>query len=163
MKSIGLVTAAAIAIAAFLVSPQASAQQQFPAIEGQNLREHRVKLPDGKKDVVVIGFTHGSQNQTKAWSKRLTAEYPTYSIAVLEDVPRLVRGMATHGIKSGVPEDQRERFLLVYHGEKELKEAAGFSTPDDAYILMVDPSGAIKWKYHGPLTDAALEQLKAAW
>ena len=134
--------------------------QQFPSIEGQNLREHRVKLPDGKPSVVVMGFTHGSQTQTKAWTQRIGTQLPLYSIAVLEDVPRLVRGMASHGIKSGVPENQRERFLLVYHNEKELKEAAGFSTPDDAYVLLVDSTGAIRWKLHGPVTDAAMEQLK---
>lgn len=135
--------------------------QQFPAIEGQNLREHRVKLPDGKPAVVVMGFTHGSQTQTKAWAQRIGAQFPLYSVAVLEDVPRLVRGMASHGIKSGVPENQRERFLLVYHNEKELKEAAGFSTPDDAYVLVLDSGGAIRCKFHGPVTDAAMEQLKS--
>lgn len=137
--------------------------QQFPAIEGQNLREHRVKLPDGHAAVAILGFTHASQNQTKAWSLKIGKEFPVWSVAVLEDVPRLVRGMASHGIKSGVPEEQRERFLLVYHGEKELKEAAGFSTPDDAYVLVIDKGGAIRWKFHGPVSDAAFEQVKAQW
>jgi hypothetical protein len=135
--------------------------QQFPSIEGQNLREHRVKLPDGRAEAVVIGFTHASQNQCKAWSQRLAGQAPFYSLAVLEDVPRLVRGMASHGIKSGVPRDQRETFLLVYKNEKELKDAAGFSTPDDAYVLVLDKSGVIRWKTHGPVSDAAVEQVKA--
>jgi hypothetical protein len=59
-------------------------------------------LPDaaaGHPAVVVIGFTHSSQNQTKAWAARLQHEFPTYSIAVLENAPRLVRGMAVHGMK----------------------------------------------------------------
>ncbi|HWC95181.1 MAG TPA: hypothetical protein VG456_00490 [Candidatus Sulfopaludibacter sp.] len=137
--------------------------QQFPAIEGQSLTDHKVKLPDGSAEVLVIGFTHASQNQTKAWSQRLTGAFDTWSIAVLEDVPRLVRGMASHGIKSGVPENQRDHFLLVYHGEKEMKQAAGFSTPDDAYILVLDKTGAIRWKFHGALTDAALGELKTAY
>ncbi len=137
------------------------AAQQFPAIEGQNLRDHRVKLPDGHPTVIVMGFTHGSQNQTKAWAQRIGTQLPLYSIAVLEDVPRLVRGMASHGIRSGVPENQRERFLLVYHNEKELKQAADFSTPDDAYVLVLDGTGAIRWKFHGPAGDAAFDQLKS--
>lgn len=147
-------------ILAFLMAVPLCAQQ-FPSIEGQNLHEHRVKLPDGQAEMLILGFTHASQTQTKAWSARINSQFPVYSIAVLEDVPHLVRGMASHGIKSGVPENQRDRFLLVYHGEKELKQAAAFSTPDDAYILVLDKSGAIRWKFHGPVTDEALNQLKA--
>ena len=150
-------------IVALLLATAPMWAQQFPAIEGRNLREHTVKLPDGQAEVLIVGFTHGSQTQTKAWGERIGDRFPSYSIAVLEDVPRLVRGMASHGIKSGVPENRRERFLLVFHGEKELKQAVAFSTPDDAYILLLDPSGAIRWKFHGPVTDAAFDQFKAAF
>jgi hypothetical protein len=149
--------------AAVVLCALGAAAQQFPAIDAQNARDHHMKFPDGKAAVVVIGFTHASQNQTKAWSQRLAGQYNLWSIAVLEDVPRLVRGMANHGIKSSVPAGQRDQFLLVYKGEKELKDAAGFSTPDDAYILVVDKSGGIKWKFHGPVTDAAMQQLKTTW
>ena len=149
--------------AAFLLVALRLCAQQFPVLEGQNLLDKKVKFPDGNAAVVVMGFTHASQNQTKAWSQRLKGQFPVYSIAVLEDVPRLVRGMASHGIKSGVPADQRDHFLLVYHGEKELKQAADFSTADDAYVLVLDQAGAIRWKFHGPVTDAAMEQVKEAW
>ena len=110
---------------------------------------------------MVIGFTHSSQNQTKAWAARLQHEFPTYSIAVLEDAPRLVRGMAVHGMKGGVPEDQRDHFVVIYHNEKELKQAAGFDAPDDAYVLLLDKDGAIRWSFHGPVTDAAVGELKS--
>ena len=125
--------------------------EQFPRIEGQNLLGQKMALPDaaaGHPAVVVIGFTHGSQKQTKAWAARLQHEFPTYSIAVLEDAPRLVR-------------DQRDHFIVVYHNEKELKQAAGFDRPDDAYVLLLDKDGAIRWRFHGPVTDAAVDELKS--
>jgi hypothetical protein len=139
-----------------------NAQQAIPSIEGETLSGKKVSLPaalGGSPALLIVGFTHGSQAQTKAWSTRVSGRFPAWSIAVLEDVPRLVRGMATHGIKSGTPKDQYDRFLLVYHGEKQLKEAAGFDRPDDAYLLVVDGSGAVRWSYHGPVTDAAVEQI----
>lgn len=138
--------------------------EQFPRTEGENLSGQKMTLPDaaaGHPAVVVIGFTHNSQNQTKAWAGRLQHEMPTYSIAVLEDAPRLVRGMAVHGMKGGVPEDQRDHFLVIYHNEKELKQAAGFDRPDDAYVLLLDQDGTIQWRFHGPVTDGAVEELKA--
>ena len=80
--------------------------EKFPAIEGENLVGKKVAFPqvaEGHPTVVVIGFTHGSQSQTKAWSAQLHPEIASYSLAVLQDVPRLVRGMAVAGIKSDVP------------------------------------------------------------
>lgn len=136
----------------------------FPTIEGENLLGQKIALPQaaaGHTTVVVIGFTHASQSQTKAWSARLTPEMSTYSLAVLQDVPRLVRGMAVAGIKSGVPQAQRERFLLVYRGEKELKDAAGFDRPNDAYLVLLDPDGIVRWHFHGELTDGSLAELKS--
>lgn len=138
--------------------------QQFPKIEGENLLGRKIALPDaaaGQPAVVVIGFTHGSNNQVKAWTASLKGDLPVYSIAVLEDAPRLVRGMAVHGIKGSVPEDERDRFLIVVHDEKELKQAAEFDHPDDAYVLLLDKAGAIRWRFHGAVTDAAMEQVKS--
>jgi len=138
--------------------------EQFPKVEGENLLGQKIALPDaaaGHPAVVVIGFTHSSQNQTKAWTARLQDELPTYSIAVLEDAPRMVRGMAVHGMKAGIPEDQRDRFVVIYHNEKELKQAAGFDRPDDAYVLFLDKDGGIQRCFHGAVTDAALEELKS--
>ena len=137
--------------------------EQFPAIEGDNLLGQKVNLPEAAKGhptVLIIGFTHASQNQTKPWTARLTPEFNAYSIAVLEDAPRLVRGMAIHGIKGSVPENERDHFIIVLHGERELKEAAGFDTPDDAYLLLLDSDGTVRWRYHGPFSDSALNDVK---
>jgi hypothetical protein len=138
------------------------AQQPLPAIEGETLSGKKVSLPDatgGRSALLIIGFTHGSQTQTKAWSLRVRDRFPAWSIAVLEDVPRLIRGMVSHSMKSDVPKEQHDRFVLVYHGEKQLKQAAGFDRPDDAYLLVIDPAGDIRLSLHGPVTDAAVEQI----
>jgi ATP10 protein len=138
--------------------------EQFPPIEGKNLLDQKTALPDaaaGRTAVIVIGFTHASQKQVKPWTTRLQHEFPTYSVAVLEDAPRLVRGMAVHGMKGGTPEDQRSQFIVIYHNEKELKQAAGFEVPDDAYVLLLDKDGAIRWRFHGPVTDTAVQELKS--
>jgi hypothetical protein len=83
-----------------------------------------------------------------------------WSVAVLEDAPRLVRGMIVHGVKSGTPKEEYDRFVVVVKGEKELKDAAGFEKPDDAYLMVVDGKGAIRWRFHGPVTDAAVQEVQ---
>jgi hypothetical protein len=137
-------------------------QQSIPRIEGETLAGNKVSLPaaaGGRAALLIIGFTRGSQNQTKAWSLRARDRFPAWSIAVLEEVPRLLRGFVTRSIKSGIPKDQHDHFVLVQQGEKQLKEVAGFGPPDDAYLLVIDKAGAIRWSFHGPVTDGALEQI----
>ena len=139
-----------------------SAQQQLAAFEGETLSGRKVALPaaaGGHPALLIVGFTHASQTQTKAWATRVENRFQTWSIAVLEDAPRLVRGMAAHGIKSSIPKDQYDRFVLVYHGEKELKQAAGFDRPNDAYLMVIDGAGAIRWRYHGPVNDDAVKEI----
>ena len=139
----------------------AYSQQSIPAIEGETLSGKKVSLPaaaGGQSALLIIGFTHGSEAQTKAWGQRVRDRFSVWSIAVLEDVPGLVRGMAKHGIKSGTPKELYDRFVLVYHDEKQLKQAAGFEKPDDAYLLVIDKAGVITWRFHGPVTDAAVEE-----
>jgi hypothetical protein len=138
------------------------AQRPIPNIEGETLSGKKASLPrdlGSKPALLIIGFTHGSQAQTKAWGMRVRDRFPSWSIAVLEDVPHLMRGMVSHSIKSGIPKEQYDRFLLVYRGEKELKQAAGFDRPDDAYLLVIDSAGAVRWTFHGSVTDIAVEEI----
>jgi len=136
----------------------------FPHTEAENVSGKKVALPDdakGHATVLVLGFTHTSQNQTKVWAAQLQPSVEMYSIAVLEDVPRLVRGMAVGGIKSSVPQNQRDHYLLVFHGEKELKSAAGFEKPDDAYVVLLDRDGGISWRFHGPFSESVCDDVKS--
>lgn len=162
-RSISRTGTPALCLLAFWVGV-AYGQQSIPGIEGETLSGKKVSLPAaaaGRSALLIIGFTHGSEAQTRAWSQRVRDRFPVWSIAVLEDVPGLVRGMVKHGIKSGTPKELYDHFLLVYHGEKQLKQAAGFDKPDDAYLLAIDKGGVITWRYHGPVTDAAVEQVRA--
>lgn len=60
-----------------------------------------------------------------------------------------------------MPAQQRGRFVVVYHGESELKRITGFQRPGEAYILLLDPRGEIQRVRHGPVSDAAFQELSA--
>lgn len=150
-------------VAVLLLAQAAPAAELFPTIEVETLLGKKLTLPDAMKghaSVLIIGFTHASQSEIKAWGERLEADLHPYSMAVLQDVPRLVRGMATGGIKGSVPDSRKDRFLLTFRGEKELKDAVTFKTPNDAYIVLVDSNGAIQWQSHGAVSDATVGELE---
>jgi hypothetical protein len=64
-------------------------------------------------------------------------------------------------MKSDIPKEKRDRFLVIYSGEKELKEAAGFEAPDDAYLVLIDPNGEVRWRFHGPFSHTKLKEMSA--
>jgi hypothetical protein len=63
-------------------------------------------------------------------------------------------------MKSGVPAQQHDHFMVVYQGASELKRITGFLRRDDAYILLLDARGEIRWVGRGPVNDAAFEELR---
>jgi hypothetical protein len=145
--------------------------ESLPRIGGQTLSGKPLVLPEAVKGhaaLLILGFTRGSKEQTKSWGQRVQHEFGTntrllvYSVAVLEDVPRFIRGMVVHGIKSDTPPERHDWFLVLYSGEKELKRVTGFQQPDDAYILLLAPNGEIRGNIHGPVSDGGIMQIRNA-
>jgi hypothetical protein len=127
--------AAAAFFLAILPAARVSSAEEMPRITGQTLTNKQVDFPSacaGSTCIIVIGFSHGARSQVKGWTDRANTDFRNdpnvvvYSMAVLEDAPRLVRGMAVHGMKSDVPEGERNHIVVVYQGEAALKRVAGF-------------------------------------
>lgn len=142
-------------LAAFAAGQNATA---FPRIEGETFAGQHIVIPDstsGKVIVLVFGFSKNSKTQTGEWRKKLSADFASqngfqfYELPVLEDVPRLFRGMVISGIKKGTPENDRDHFVPVMKGEAELKNAVHFKESDDAYIVVLDRSGKVVQEVHG--------------
>jgi hypothetical protein len=143
--------------------------QQAPKIEGESLAGSHVVLPDaaaGKVAVLILGFSKASKTPTTAWGKRIETDFANrpgfelYQLAVLEDVPRIIRGMVISGIKGGVPGNMRDHFIPVLHGESELRKLVNYNQPDDSYLIVLDRSGKIAYQTHGTLNDASYAPLR---
>ena len=154
---------------ALLASALGQDVKDLPKIESESLAGRKVALPEaaaGKVAVLVIGFSKASKTPTNAWAKKVAADFGSrpafelYQMAVLEDVPRLIRGIVISSIKSGVPESMRDHFLPVLHGEAELKKLVGYQEPDDAYMVVLNRSGKVVHQQHGALTDASYSELR---
>ena len=59
-----------------------------------------------------------------------------YQLPVLEEAPRMIRGMITSGMKKGMPESERATFVPVMHNETELKKLVAYNELDDAYLIV---------------------------
>jgi hypothetical protein len=144
-------------------------QVVLPSFDTESLAGRKLAMPGavhGHSAILIVCFTHASGPHCTEWGKRLANEFAAnsalerYTVVFLEDAPRLVRGMAKSGIKSGVPKNEYDHYLIATEHEKEIKGAAHFQEPDDAYLLLLDPDGVVRWTSHGAVTDGAVNQIR---
>ena len=57
--------------------------------------------------------------------------------------------MIVGSMRRGTPAAERNRFVTVFQGTEELKRFVGFSTSDEAYLLLLDANGTVRWRGHG--------------
>jgi hypothetical protein len=169
MKLRCAVLVSSLSLAICLSMSVAAAAQQLPRLQEENLAGQQAVLPEaasGKVAVLVFGFTRASQTTTGAWAKQIrtdfgkSAGFELYQLPVLEEAPRLIRGMITSGMKKGVPEDQRANFIPVMHSEAELKKLVGYKEGDDAYVVVLDRSGKVAFQTHGASPEPNYPQLR---
>jgi hypothetical protein len=141
----------------------------LPQIKGMSLEDREVTLPDaaaGKAALLIITFSKAAGEHARAWSDRFVQDYPqddkatSYSVAMLEDVPSLFRGMVRSGIKRGIPAALRSRFVTVVKDEAQWKQYVGVKEDKDPYLLLLDRSGHVSWKYQGRFDQKIYDILK---
>jgi ATP10 protein len=141
----------------------------LPQIKGTSLEDKEVTLPDaaaGKAALLIITFSKAAGEHARAWNDRFVQDYPqddkatSYSIAMLEDVPGLFRGMVRGGIKRSIPAALRGRFITVVKDEAQWKQYVGMKDDKDPYLLLLDGSGRVSWKYQGRFDQKIYDTLK---
>lgn len=156
-----------------LFSPVAACCQEasrIPATHGTTLAGTQVTLPDGLKaklSIVVVGFSHQSEEQISNWGRLISADYGKsadicyFELAMLGGVPKLVRGMIVKRLASSVPFDERDHYVPVPEGEPAWRSVAHYNKPEDAYVLLLDRNGTVLWQTEGEPTNAAYGAFKA--
>jgi hypothetical protein len=141
----------------------------IPQIKGATLEEQAIVLPDavrGKVTLLVITFSKAAGELGRGWNDPFFKDYPqedkvtSYAIAMLEDVPSLMRGMVRGGIKRGVPLSMRRRFLTVNQDENQWKQYVGLKNDKDPYLVLVDGNSQVQWIHHGAFDPTVYGGLK---
>jgi ATP10 protein len=141
----------------------------LPQIKGTSLDEHEITLPDaagGRIALMIITFTKAGGERGREWMERFSKDYPqdhqvtSYSIAMLEDVPSMLRGLVRGGIKRGVPASMRRRFITVIKDQNQWKQYTGMKDDKNAYLFLLDGKSRIVWTHQGAFEAATYEALK---
>jgi hypothetical protein len=145
--------------------------ERMPELKGQTLTGRAAVLPQasaGKVTLVAMGFTYKSRFPVEAWADwyRTTID-PTTAVTFFE-VP-MIGGMATlgrwfinRGMRSGTPVELHDHVITVYGGTGDWKQRLSYSTrhEDDAYLLVLDKQGVVRWLHHGVFDQSRAEELK---
>ena len=162
--------AIALVYASLLLPPKPGvAQAAIPALRGVALNGDPVRLPEalkGKVGVLVLGFSQSARGQVTAWATKIAADYRDvsgvayYELPMMGSVPRVLRGLVLRKISSDVPERAKRRFLPVYDHEPEWRAAARFGRAEDAYVLVVDENGVVRYNTQGDASERAYAEVK---
>ena len=168
---IGVLVMAMATLRAGRVQEPLRVGDRMPKLKGQILTGRDAALPQasaGKVTLVAMGFTYKSRVPVEAWADWYRKTIGSRADVTFFEVP-MIGGMATlgrwfinRGMRSGTPVDLHDRVITVYGGTGEWKRRLSYSPEheDDAYLIVVDGEGVVRWLHHGGFDQAQADELK---
>jgi hypothetical protein len=169
MKIVPLALGLSLLTPVVTLAATSEATPRIPAVHGTTFSDAKVDLPEalhGKLGILVLSFSQGSRDGVTVWGKKLAADFydsPTvvyYEMPCLASVPKFMRGFVEGRIKASVSDRGRPHFLPILDDEAAWRALVHYGAPDDAYILVVDGAGTVRWQTQGPPTDATYAALR---
>jgi len=144
----------------------------LPRLEGEFLTGRAAVLPaasSGRVTLLMMGFTYASRFPVETWGEwfRKTAgtrsDVTFYEVPMIGGLARLGRWFIDSGMRKGTPAALHENVITVYSNAGDWKKRMGVSpaNQDDAFLILIDEAGVIRWLDHGKFDDARAEELKS--
>ena len=140
----------------------------LPALTGQYLTGRKAVLPEassGRIALLALGFTYDSRFAVEAWTTRFRREFSTtkeitfYEVPMIGGMARLGRWFIDSGMRKGTPKELHENVITVYGGTDPWKQRLGFKKGNDAYLVLIDPDGIVRWTWSGQFDEARFAEL----
>ena len=144
---------------------------QFPALKGKFLTGRDAALPQassGLVALVAIGFTYKSRFPVEAcadWYRMTigsTSDVTLFEVPMIGGLQTLGRWFIDRGMRKGTPVELHDHVITVYGGTGDWKQRLSYSPAheDDAYLVVLDREGVVRWLHHGGFDTAWSDELK---
>ena len=145
--------------------------EQLPTLAGQFLTGRPATLPQasaGKVTLIAMGFTYASRVPVEAWGGWYRTELGSrtdvtfFEIPMIGGLAKLGRWFIERGMRSGTPAALHEHVITVYRDTGDWKRWLSYSGDhaDDAYLIVLDRKGVVRWLHHGAFDTSRSEELK---
>ena len=140
----------------------------LPRLQGEFLNGRTAVLPEaasGRVALLLFGFTYDSRFAVEAWAKRFRAQFEPdpgvtfYEIPMISGLAKLGKWFIDSGMRRGTPAADYEHVITIYRGVDAWKQRVGFGDPNAAYVILLDNSGRVAWRYAGGLNEQAFRAL----
>lgn len=145
----------------------------LPPVRGSFLTGRDVALPaaaSGKTALLLLGFTYESRHAVEPWgewfrkSMRDRRDVTFFEIPMIGGLAKVGRWFIDRGMRKGTPEDLHENVITVYSRTGDWKRRLGVTpgNEDDAFLIVLDGQGIVRWMHHGPFDGEAAKALEGA-
>jgi|GEM_PF-516022 len=124
----------------------------FPQVQGKNLNQESVTLPDaylGKTTLILVGYTQRAQFDIDRWILgALQAEVRAEIVEVptiAGMMPQMVQSFIDNGMRSGIPKSDWASVVTIYEDAPKIIAALGNERPQSAYVALLKRDGTIAW------------------
>ena len=134
--------------------------ERLPTLKGQFLTGRDAVLPEasaGKVTLIAMGFTYASRVPVEAWADWYRTAIGSRTDITFFEVP-MIGGLAIlgrwfidRGMRERTPVALHDHVITVYRDTGEWKQRIGYASArkDDAYLVVLDTEGVVRWLHHG--------------
>ena len=159
-------------VAAFAAMPVAEILNGdlLPTLSGKSLAGHVVVLPQaagGRVALLLLGFTYESRFAVEAWAERFREQFGSdqrvtfYEVPMIGGVARLAKWFIDSGMRRGTARGDYEHVITVYQATESWKQRVHYADPNAAYLILLDGTSKVAWRYAGGFDDRAYEALSS--
>ena len=160
-RSVILATLVAAVVSADV--PRLKPGDPLPPLSGETLNGQSVTLPaalSGQPAVLLLGFTYGARQPVEAWSAWCRGPagvaIACIELPMLGGLAKFARPFIVNGMRKNTPAPLRDRVITVTSKIGDWKSRVGHTAAaeNDAYLILVDRAGVVRWQAHGAFGDA---------
>lgn len=162
----------------FLTVVLAQINEKFPYMEGENLKNEMVNLPEdvkGKHTIIGLAYSKKAEDHLKSWFEpaynqfinkpdandifQITYDVNLYFIPMFTGAKRPAYQNTMKKVKETI-DDRLEPHVLFYSGKlKEYEEALKFDGKEIPYFFLLDEGGTIIYTTSGVYSERKMQEI----